>query len=153
MPFQLISKVFAHQAPLAARYTGEGADVSPPLEWTHVPDKAVALALICDDPDAPVGDWVHWLIYDIPVTVSALAESLPKHPKVLGTARQGVNDFGKIGYNGPMPPPGKIHHYSFRLYALDSATGLDAGATKAQLIRAMQGHVLGVAELKGTYSR
>lgn len=153
MTFQLSSKAFANQAPIPVRYTGQGPDVSPPLEWVNTPEKTVAFALVCDDPDAPAGDWVHWLLYDIPAAVRSLAESLPRSPKVLGSAKQGLTDFGHIGYNGPMPPPGKVHRYSFRLYALDAATGLDSGATKTQLLRAMQGHILGVAELVGTYRR
>jgi Raf kinase inhibitor-like YbhB/YbcL family protein len=118
-----------------------------------VPDGAKSLALICDDPDAPMGTWVHWVIYDMPVSVSGLPEGVPKTETSLGGAKQGTTDFKRIGYGGPCPPPGKPHRYFFKLYALDSTSGLEPGAKKAELLRAIEGHVLAEGRLMGTYGR
>lgn len=153
MDFQLSSKAFKHNAPIPAKYTGHGPDVSPPLEWVNAPGGTRAFVLICDDPDAPVGTWVHWVLYDIPADTKALPEAMPKDKNVLGSAKQGRNDFGKIGYNGPAPPPGKIHRYFFKLYATDKETDLEPGATKKQALKTIEGHILAEAELIGTYRR
>jgi Raf kinase inhibitor-like YbhB/YbcL family protein len=132
-------------------YTCDGRDVSPPLSWTGLPDGSRTLALICDDPDAPGKTWVHWVLYDLPVTVEGLPEGVPPRKDALGGV-QGTNDFRKLGYGGPCPPSG-THRYFFKLYALDSALRLTAGATKAQLERAMEGQVLAQASLMGRYAR
>lgn len=143
---------FQEGGPIPARFTCDGADVSPGLEWSEPPAGTRSLALRCDDPDAPVGNWVHWLIFNIPPTSLRLAENQPKQ-KVLGNgSRQGMNDFRNVGYGGPCPPRG-THRYVFRIAALDTMLDLAAGASEAQLLAAMQGHVLAEAELTGRYGR
>jgi len=131
------------------KYTGEGADVSPPLAWGGAPEGTKQLALICDDPDAPTPKpWVHWVAYGIPADCTSLAEGNA------GAALEGKNNFGRTSYGGPMPPPGHgVHHYRFKLYALDAPLALEAGATKEQLLAAMKGHIIGEGELVGTYER
>jgi Raf kinase inhibitor-like YbhB/YbcL family protein len=148
----LKSSAFNEGDLMGAKYTCDGADVSPPLSWTGFPDETESFALICDDPDAPVGTWVHWVFYDIPASVSDLPEhvSTDKNPNVGGT--QGVNDFRKIGYGGPCPPGG-THRYYFKLYALDRELGLAPGVTKQKLFAAMKGHILAEAQLMGRYRR
>jgi hypothetical protein len=153
MALELTSTAFAEGAPIPKKHTGEGADVSPPLAWSAPPANTRGFALICDDPDAPVGTWVHWVIYDIGVQVRGLPEGVSKTAKLADGALQGKNDFGKAGYNGPMPPPGKAHRYFFKLYALDKALGLAEGAAKRDVEKAMQGHVLAEGKLMGTYKR
>ena len=126
---QLTSTAFTEGQPIPAKYTCEGKNVSPPLKWSGVPAGAKALALIADDPDAPVGTWVHWVLFDLPPGASELAEDLAKSQHVAG-ATQGLNDFKHLGYGGPCPPPGKPHRYFFKLYALDTTLGLKPGSTK-----------------------
>jgi Raf kinase inhibitor-like YbhB/YbcL family protein len=150
---QLTSAAFAAGLPIPAKYAGDGLDISPPLAWTNTPAGTKSLALIVNDPDAPAGDWVHWVIYDLPPAANSLAGDVLKTPQLKGGAKQGKNDFDKLGYNGPAPPPGKAHRYVFKLYALDIATGLQPGATRAELLKAMDGHVLGAGQLMGTYQR
>jgi len=156
MAFTLTSPAFKNDERIPVKYTGEGADVSPPLEWSDPPAGARSLALICDDPDAPVGTWDHWVLWNLPGDLKKLPENVaktetPPDPK---GARQGKNSWPKIGYNGPMPPKGHgTHHYNFVLYALDTAPDLKAGADKKALLAAMKGHVLGQAKLTGVYSR
>jgi len=153
MAFTLTSTAFAHEGQIPQKYTGDGPDVSPPLSWTEPPDGTRGFVLICDDPDAPVGTWVHWVLYDIPATVREVKEEIAAEKTVLGSARHGRNDFGRFGYGGPAPPPGKPHRYFFRLYAVDAETGLAAGASKAQVMKAIRGHVLAEAVWMGTYGR
>jgi len=156
MAFTLTSPAFESGGRIPKRYTGEGEDVSPPLEWSDPPEGTQALALVCDDPDAPVGTWDHWLIWNLPADTRELPEGVPTTATVddLGGAAQGKNGWGKIGYGGPMPPPGHgDHHYHFRLYALEARLDLAPGAEKRTLVQAMDGHVLGQAELTGLYSR
>ena len=155
MAFTLSSTAFASGGPIPTGHTCDGADGSPPLSWAGAPDGTVAFALIVDDPDAPAGTWVHWVLYDLPHTVTSLPADVAKteHPPRLGGARQGRNDFRKIGYGGPCPPKGPAHHYHFKLYALDDVLGLPAGASKRDVERAMEGHLLAAAELVGTYAR
>ena len=154
---ELSSAAFKPHQPIPRKHTCEGDDVSPPLAWTGLPAGTAALALIMDDPDAPPGTWVHWVIYDLPGTLKGLAEGVPKDETLESGARQGrawgVEEFSKIGYGGPCPPPGKPHRYVFKLYALDRKLGLAAGATKPELLKAMKGRVLAQAELIGTYKR
>jgi Raf kinase inhibitor-like YbhB/YbcL family protein len=135
--------------------TGDGQDVSPELRWSDVPPGTKSFALICDDPDAPRKEpWVHWVVFNIPVgDQSALPEALPAQSTFPTGLKQGKSDFGKVGYGGPAPPPGKPHRYYFKLYALDTTLNLGEGVTKAELQSAMKGHVLGQGELMGTYSR
>jgi hypothetical protein len=153
MAFMLSSPAFEQGKPIPKQYSCEGRDVSPPLRWSDAPANAKALALVCDDPDAPAGTWVHWVIYDIPAATIELREGVPPDENLSGGARQGVNDFRKVGYGGPCPPPGKPHRYFFKLYALDAPTGLDPRATKDALLKAIKGHVLAEAQIMGTYQR
>ena len=149
MTITVTSPAFAANGPIPKHYTGEGDDVSPPLSWSGVPEGAKELALICDDPDAPTAKpWVHWVIYTIP----PMQTGLPEGAQNDFTA--GQNDFHQTGYGGPMPPPGHgVHHYHFRLYALDAALLVGPGLTKEQLLAAMQGHIMAEGELVGTYER
>jgi Raf kinase inhibitor-like YbhB/YbcL family protein len=150
---QLTSAAFADGQPIPVKYTGDALDISPPLAWANSPTNMKSFALIADDPDAPAGDWTHWVIYDLPPTAAALAEDTLKTPQLRNGAKQGLNDFKKTGYGGPAPPPGKAHRYIFKLYALDTMTGLAPNARKADLLKAMDGHVLGEGRLMGTYQR
>ena len=148
----ITSPAFKEGAPIPRRHTCDGDDVSPPLSWTGVPAEAASLALISDDPDAPMGTWSHWVIYSIPPGETGLPESVPPERSISSGAKQGTNDFRKIGYGGPCPPSG-THRYFFKLYALDAKLKLDPGATKAQLENAMKGHIIAQAQLIGTYKR
>jgi Raf kinase inhibitor-like YbhB/YbcL family protein len=150
---KLISPSFAEGQPIPVKYTGRGEDVSPALQWSEIPPGTKSLALICDDPDAPVGTWVHWFVFDIPETTSGLTEKVPTQEKLADGTTQGVNDFGRIGYGGPNPPPGKAHRYYFKLYALDQKLNLKPRATKQQVVEAMEAHILGQGELMGTFKR
>ena len=147
---------FDHNGKIPKRYTGDGEDLSPQLSWSGVPDGTVELALICDDPDAPTPQpWVHWVIYKIPASATSLSEKIPAKDSLTDPAgaRQGKNSWGTVGYRGPAPPKGPVHHYHFKLYALDAALTLSAGATKDQILAAMKGHILAEAEVVGTYQR
>lgn len=151
--FTLTAKAFQHQTAIPVRFTGEGTNVSPALAWSNAPAQTASFVLICDDPDTSAGTWVHWVLYDIPGDMTSLREGIQKEPLVLGTAKQGKNDANKIGYHGPMPPPGNVHRYFFKLYALNIVTDKPAGLTKAQVLKAMEGHIIGTAEMYGTYKR
>lgn len=153
MALKLTSTGFEPGGTIPKKFTCDGPDVSPALAWNDPPAGTQSFALIADDPDAPVGTWVHWVLYDLPAEARALAENVPKQEQLANGARQGRNDFGRIGYGGPCPPPGKPHRYLFKLYALDGKLHLPAGATKAEVERAMQGHVLAQGELLGRYGR
>jgi Raf kinase inhibitor-like YbhB/YbcL family protein len=149
MAITLTSTAFTAHGVIPKQYTGDGADVSPPLAWSGVPQGAKELALICDDPDAPTPKpWVHWVVYKIPPMQSGLPEGA-RHDLT-----EGQNDFNQTGYSGPMPPSGHgMHHYHFHLYALDVSLLARPGLTKEQLLDAMQGHILAETELVGTYER
>ena len=150
------SAAFEANGDIPKKYTCKGADVSPPLVWEGVPAGAKSLALICDDPDAPVGVWVHWVLYGLSPQLKGLPEGVAKTESVVvekSSAMQGLNDFGRAGYGGPCPPPGAPHRYFFKLYALDAAPRLHPKASKAQLLKAMEGHILGQAELVGRFAR
>jgi len=151
----LTSGAFAAGGAIPAKYTCDGADVSPRLAWSGAPAGTAAFALIADDPDAPAGTWVHWVLFNLPGNLTALPEDVAKTDQLagLGGALQGRNDFRRIGYGGPCPPAGRPHRYFFKLYALDAALPLKAGATKQDVERAMRGHVLGEASLMGSYTR
>ena len=153
MKFEISSSAFSDGSFIPAKYTGDGPDVSPPLSWTNAPQGTKSFALVCDDPDAPVGTWVHWVIYCIPAGADGLEENIPGTDRVPETAVQGQNDFRRVGYGGPAPPPGKPHRYFFKLYALDTELKLEPGLTKAQLPKAMEGHILGTARFMGKYQR
>jgi len=150
---ELTSSAFVDGSDIPTKFTCDGEDVSPELKWNDPPKGTAAYALICDDPDAPGDIWVHWVIYDIPVDARSLPEAFDSAPELPYGAIQGRNDFKRIGYGGPCPPPSKRHRYFFKLYALDAPTGLAVGATKKDLMKAMKGHILGRGQLMGTYQR
>ena len=153
MSIKVTSTAFTEGQPIPAKYTCDSDDVSPPLQWMNAPTNTKSFALICDDPDAPVGTWVHWVLYDLPASTSALAEDAAKTQPLTGGAKQGLNDFRRIGYGGPCPPPGKPHRYFFKLYALDTVLNVKAGLTKKELLKVTNGHVLAEGRLVGTYQR
>jgi Raf kinase inhibitor-like YbhB/YbcL family protein len=150
---QMRSSAFSAGERIPKKYTCDGSDLSPNLAWGPPPARTQSFALIMDDPDAPAGTWVHWVLYELPANTQELPEGVAKEEQLAGGARQGRNDFGKLGYGGPCPPPGKSHRYFFKLYALDTKLGLKAGATKADVEGAVKGHILAQAELVGTYGR
>jgi len=153
MTIRVISSAFAEGQPIPAKYTCDGEDSSPPLNWSNIPQGTKSLALICDDPDAPVGTWVHWVLYDLPATVAELPERVPTTETLSNGAKQGINDFKRIGYGGPCPPRVGPHRYFFKLYALNAELQLKTKATKKELVRAMEGHILAEGQLMGTYKR
>jgi len=153
MAFTLRSPDFGNGADIPAPFTCTGEDRSPVLEWRDPPAGTKTFALIMDDPDAPAGTWVHWVIYNIPGAAHSLAGGFDKRDHLPDGTHQGQNDFRKIGYNGPCPPPGKAHRYFFKLYALDAQLPFDKVATKSAIERAMEGHILGHAEWMGRYQR
>ena len=150
--FHLTSVAFANGGAIPPVHTCDGADTSPPLGWKGAPAGTKAFALICHDPDAPAGDWLHWAAWNIPATAHALPEGLPKQATLPAGAQQGKNDFGRLGYGGPCPPGG-THHYVFALTALDAPLTLPTTASRDEIEKAIQGHALGTAELIGTYQR
>jgi Raf kinase inhibitor-like YbhB/YbcL family protein len=153
MEIKIKSAAFEEGGMIPKKYTCDGRDVSPPLSWTSVPEGTKSLALICDDPDAPTrGTWIHWVIFNIPADTRELPESIPPQKTLAIGAKQGINDFRKIGYGGPCPPSG-THRYYFYLYALDTEINLEGGATKEQLMRAMEGHILAEGKIMGKYKR
>jgi Raf kinase inhibitor-like YbhB/YbcL family protein len=149
---KLTSSAFAEGAMIPVKYTCNGQDISPPLAWADVPAGTRALALICDDPDAPAGTWVHWVAFNLLPDMAGLPEGVPaeKTPKVGGV--QGTNSWRRIGYGGPCPPSG-THRYFFKLYALDNMLSLSSNATAKDVQAAMKGHVLAEAQLMGRYKR
>ena len=153
MSIELTSTVFQPETTIPKKHTGDGADRSPPLAWSEPPAGTKSLALICDDPDAPRGTWVHWVLFNLPGQTRQLEEGVPTTETLGSGAKQGKNDFGKVGYGGPAPPKGKPHRYFFTLYALDVAVDLPPGATKAQLMDAIKGHILAQGQLVGNYGR
>lgn len=150
---QLKSSSFQAGTDIPRKHTCDGNDVSPALSWSGAPVGTRAFALIADDPDAPGATWVHWVIYDLPVETKELAEALPATETLTNGAKQGINDFHKVGYGGPCPPPGLPHRYFFKLYALDAPSALKPRATKQQLLDAIENHIIGEAELMGRYKR
>ncbi len=157
MDIKVESTAFENNEKIPVRHTADGQDVSPMLTWTDVPTAAQELALVCDDPDAPTPEpWVHWVIYKIPPQSIGLPENVaqtPMPPNPAG-AVQGKNSWGDVGYRGPAPPQGHgVHHYHFKVYALDQKIDLPAGADKATLLDTMEGHVIAEGELVGTYER
>ena len=149
---ELKSSSFKEGEMIPQNYTCDAQDVSPALEWSAAPENTISFALICDDPDAPMGTWVHWVYYDIPSETSSLPEDVGSQEKPAGGGTQGISDFGRIGYGGPCPPGG-THRYYFKLYALDIMLDLLPGADKNTLLKKMEGHILDQAELMGRYRR
>jgi Raf kinase inhibitor-like YbhB/YbcL family protein len=150
---QLTCDAFSEGAAIPAKYTCDDKNVSPALKWSGVPATAKSLALIADDPDAPVGTWVHWVLFDLPGNVNGLPEDVAQNQHLPAGGKQGLNDFKHLGYGGPCPPPGKPHRYFFKLYALDTALDLKPGASKKEVERAMTNHIVAQAQLMGTYKR
>ena len=153
MAFAIRSPAFAAGGEIPRKHTCEGAGTSPPLAWDDPPANTKGFALICDDPDAPAGTWVHWVIYGIPPEARKLAEGVSATPRLADGSLQGRNDFGTTGYSGPCPPPGTAHRYFFRLSALRSQPALAPGLTKPACLKAIQGQVIATAECVGTYRR
>jgi hypothetical protein len=149
---ELKSSVFNEGKSIPSLYTCDGKDISPPLEWSGEPDNTKTFALIADDPDAPMGTWVHWVIFNIPSSTHVLSEGIERKKQLSDGSIQGVNDFKRPGYGGPCPPSG-THRYFFKLYALDSELSLGPDAVKKDLENAMKGHVLAEAQCMGTYAR
>ena len=152
MAMTIASPAFRAGEMIPAEFSCDGPNVSPPLVFENIPAEAKSLAVIVDDPDAPAGTWVHWVAYNIPAGTKELAKNIPPQKELSNGTRQGTNDFCRIGYGGPCPPGG-THRYFFKLYALDIVPNLAAGATKAQLLDAMKGHILDQAELMAKYRR
>jgi len=150
--FALKSTAFAAGGMIPGLYTCQGRDISPPLSWTGAPSGTRSFALICDDPDAPMGTWVHWVYFNIPASVSSLPQAVPKTQKPSPGGVHGRSSFKDLGYGGPCPPWG-THRYFFRLYALDVLLDLKPEVEKGEVLKAMEGHVLGTAELMGTFRK
>ena len=152
MTMQLTSEAFEQDRPIPRKYSCDGSDVSPPLSWSGAPGATATFVLTCDDPDAPGGTFVHWLYYNIPAKAERLPEGVPNDPQPSPGGMQGKNSFGKVGYGGPCPPGG-THRYFFTLYALDIQLDVSPGLDKQELLNTIDGHVLGKAQLMGTYER
>jgi Raf kinase inhibitor-like YbhB/YbcL family protein len=152
MAIQIKSTAFEEGSMIPKKYTCDGPNVSPPLSWDSIPEGTKSLALICDDPDAPGGTWVHWVIFNIPPNIKELTEGIPHQKSLPIGAKQGRSDFGEIGYGGPCPPGG-THRYYFKFYALDKEINLEPGSRKTQLLKAMEGHILSEGQLMGKYKR
>jgi len=150
---KLNTTAFRAGAAIPPHYTCSGENSSPFLFWTPPPVGTRSFVLIVDDPDAPGRTWVHWVVYDLPATARQLPEDVPLGETIAGGGKQGINDFPTNGYGGPCPPPGKPHHYFFRLYALDAVLALHSSAQRQEVDKAMKGHILAQTELVGTYKR
>jgi len=149
----ITSSAFQEGGKIPDKYTSQGQDISPPLAWSEPPAGTQSLALIMDDPDAPGGTFTHWVIFNIPSNLRRLPEAVPTEDQLSDGTLQGRNDFNRIGYGGPSPPPGPAHRYKFTLYALDQPLDLTAGASKKQVLDAIQGHILAQGEVTGIYQR
>jgi Raf kinase inhibitor-like YbhB/YbcL family protein len=148
---EIASSAFSNMQSIPAKYTCDGQDISPPLKWKGIPEKTKSIVLIVDDPDAPRGTWVHWVLYDIPPGVDSLSENQPRTDTLPSGAKQGLTDFKRVGYGGPCPPSG-THRYFFKIYALDTMLNLSAGKTKKEIEAAMKNHVVSQGEMVGTYA-
>ncbi len=153
MALVVSSSAFQEGTEIPAKYTCEGQNISPALAWSEPPAGTRSFALIVDDPDAPAGVFTHWVIFNLPASSRKLSEAVPTQAQLSDGSLQGKNDFGKIGYGGPCPPPGRPHRYQFTVYALDQTLSLKAGASKKQVLEAMQRHILAQGRLTGTYQR
>lgn len=152
MDLKIFSSAFEDGGMIPSKYTCDGIDVSPPLSWSGLPEGTKSIAIINDDPDAPMGTWVHWVIYNIPPAAKGLPEDIKRLERLPDGTLQGKNSWGRIGYGGPCPPSG-IHRYFFKIYALDKMLNLKPGATKEELLSAMKGHILAQAQFYGKYTR
>ena len=153
MELEIKNFAFSEGEKIPLKYTCEGENISPPLSWSKLPQGTEVLAIIMDDPDAPGRVFTHWVLFNLPGDTGELPEAIPPKDKLPRGALQGKNDFGKIGYGGPCPPPGSPHHYRFTLYALDQPLKLKPGASRAQVLDAMKGHILASGKLTGIYQR
>jgi hypothetical protein len=149
---QIVSPAFKNQELIPSKYTCDGANISPPIQWEQVPAGAQSLALIMEDPDAPSGTFFHWVLYDLPPSLTGLPEKVPSDKTLANGGKQGTNSYKKIGYGGPCPPNG-THRYYFKLYALDTKLNLDSGMTRDDLLKSIKGHILAEVELIGKYKR
>ena len=149
----LTSPAFNEGQSIPVQFTCDGRDVSPPLCWSAVPSATKSFTVICDDPDAPSGTFVHWVLYNLPGATSKLSEGISRGEILPNGAMQGLSDFKACGYGGPCPPAGEAHRYFFKLYALDDTLRLKPRATRAEVLKAFNGHVLGAATLMGRYQR
>ena len=147
------SPSFPSGGEIPKKFTCSGVDISPQLTWTEPPAGTKTFALLVDDPDAPAGSWNHWAMWNLPASARSVPEGVGKSPRLPDGSQQGLNDFRKIGYNGPCPPANKVHRYHFQLFALDTKLGLSADAGKPELKAAMKGHILAQAEWMGTFHR
>jgi Raf kinase inhibitor-like YbhB/YbcL family protein len=152
MDIEITSTAFNEGGMIPTKYTCDGPDISPPLAWSSVPENTVSIALICDDPDAPVGTWVHWVLFNLPPEIKELPENLPTKEILSNGAKQGRNGSRRIGYSGPCPPGG-THRYYFKIYALNTKLDLEPGVEKKELVEAMEGHILAEGQLMGRYQR
>lgn len=152
MDIEITSTAFDEGGMIPVKYTCDGPDMSPPLAWRSVPETTVSIALVCDDPDAPMGIWVHWVLFNLPPEIKELLENLPPKEILSNGAKQGMNDSRSIGYSGPCPPGG-THRYYFKVYALDTKLDLEPGVDKKELLEAMEGHILAEGQLMGRYQR
>lgn len=150
---ELTTTAFRPGSTIPVAFTCSGTNISPALSWTASPPRTASFALIVDDPDAPVGTWVHWVVYNLPGSTRQLPEHVPPGEAITGGGKQGENDFPTIGYGGPCPPPGKPHRYFFRLYALDTLLDLHGQVHRRDVDAAMHGHILAQAEVMGTFGR
>ena len=146
------STAFEHNGKIPAKYTCQGEEISPPIQWTDIPEGTKSIALISDDPDAPMGTWVHWVIYNIPPSMTGLKEDIPKTDMLEDSIKQGLNSGRGIGYQGPCPPSGE-HRYYFKVYALDAEPELDYGVSKQTLLNEMEEHIIGYGEIIGLYEK
>ena len=152
MELDIRSSAFGEGELIPIKYTCDGGDVSPPLSWAQLPNETKSIVLICDDPDAPMGTWVHWVLFGLSPDTMELPEGVSNEKEVLGGAKHGLNDFRKYCYGGPCPPGG-THRYFFKLYMVDTQVDLNAGATKNEVLSAIKGHILAAGQLMGRYSR
>jgi Raf kinase inhibitor-like YbhB/YbcL family protein len=152
MEIKITSSAFENEGMIPSKYTCDGANISPPLQWQAVPEETKSIALICDDPDAPIGTFVHWVVYNLPPDVRELKKNFPDDETLPDDTRQGINDFGRTNYGGPCPPSG-THRYYFKIYAMDKKIDMTSIADKDSLLKAMEGHILAAGQLMGKYKR
>lgn len=148
-----VTSSFKNGQTVPKQFTADGGDTSPAISWSKPPSSAKSIAVICLDPDAPRGTWYHWLLYNLPATATSVSANVPKVETLPGGGVQGLNDFNRIGYNGPAPPPGKKHRYYYRVLALDSTLNVKPAARKEEVLNATRGHIVAEGELMGIYSR
>jgi hypothetical protein len=149
---EIKSSAFSEGSIIPKKYTCDGLNINPPLEFSNIPNNTKSIALICDDPDAPMGTWIHWVLFDLPSNIKNLNENIPRDKVLSNGAKQGINSGKRIGYDGPCPPSG-THRYYFKVYALDAKLNLEPGINKEELLKAMEGHILAQGQLMGKYKR